>query len=339
MLDSALQSWTIESPQVSADIQSLGGMLGPARFRLGSREVSPLAVAPWAGEAATKDLPGILQRLRGEWACVPFGIAGGRDLPSGWEPVGGGDEPDTLPHGYSSNENWHAVDVAPDRIVLDIGYPADHSVEGLRRTIVAAADTPRLDITLEIRVRKNCVLPIGIHPTFALPGNAGDCRLVLDAGATCWTPPAPAEPGISRMAVNARNVPLNAVPTAAGGTMDVSRLPLAQPTEELLLATRANGHARLECRSAGYAATLTWDASVFTSCMLWISNRGRTAYPWSGRHLALGIEPVTAAFDLGTAVSANPDNPLARSGLSTARRFVAGERLVTRYTVGVTPLD
>jgi hypothetical protein len=334
-----MQSWTIASPLVSADVQALGGMMGPARFRLGEREVSPLAVAPWAGEAGAKELPGILQRLRGEWACVPFGIAGGRDLPPGWEPQGGGDEPDSLPHGVSSNGEWTALDIAPARITLEIVYPASHPIERLRRTIVAASDAPCLDFTLEIVPRRDCVLPIGIHPTFALPGNIGDCRLVLDPGASLWTPPAPVEPGISRMAVDARDVPLTAVPLAAGGTVDASRLPLATATEELLLATHANGRARLECSSAGYAATLTWDRDVFASCMLWISNRGRTAYPWSGRHLALGIEPVTAAFDLGTAVSANQANPLAAAGVSTARQFYAGERVVTRYAIAVEPLD
>lgn len=30
---------------------------------------------------------------------------------------------------------------------------------------------------------------------------------------------------------------------------------------------------------------------------------------------------------------------LAASGVSTARRFAAGERLVTRYAIGVEPLD
>ncbi|NJM82540.1 MAG: hypothetical protein HC844_08595, partial [Tabrizicola sp.] len=35
------------------EVQALGGMLGPVRFRLpGGRVVSPFQIAPWAGEAA-----------------------------------------------------------------------------------------------------------------------------------------------------------------------------------------------------------------------------------------------------------------------------------------------
>ena len=308
-------------------------MVGPARFRIAGREVSPLAVAPWSDEPAAASLPPILQRLRGEWPCVPFGIAGGRELPAEW--CGTGEEPDPLPHGHSSNAVWSLHEQRPDRVVLDLAYPDNHPIRSLRRTVTAAEDAARLDFTLEISARRAATLPIGIHPTSALPGAPGDNRLVLDAAARCWTPPAPAEPGISTMAIDARNVSAAAVPLAAGGTLDVTRLPLAHATEELLLVTRPGGRVRLECPTAGYAVTIVWDTAVFASCLLWISNRGRTAYPWSGRHLALGIEPVTAAFDLGTAVSANPGNPLARDGVPTAMHVAAGRTVTTRYAIVV----
>ena len=42
----------------------------------------------------------------------------------------------------------------------------------------------------------------------------------------------------------------------------------------------------------GYRATLTWNAQHFPSLMFWFSNYGRKAPPWSGRHLALGVENV-----------------------------------------------
>jgi hypothetical protein len=311
-------------------------MIGPAQFLLGERKISPLAVGPWAGEPDAEALPGILRRLRGEWPCVPFGIAGDAALPAQWRRTG--DEPDATPHGHGANAEWTVIEHESGRIVLALDYPDVHPISRLVRTIVAAPDAPRLEFTLEITARRECRLPIGIHPTLVLPGAAGSNRLMLDNDQYCWTPPASAEPGISTFALGASDVPLHAVPLAGGGSVDLTRLPLANAAEELLLTTRSNGKARLECLDAGYAATIAWDPQVFVSCMLWLSNGGRTAYPWSGRFLALGIEPVTAAFDLGTGISANPSNPLAAAGISTARHFSAGEVLTTHYAIGIESL-
>ncbi len=333
-----MQTWTIESPLVAAQIHSLGGMVGPARFKLGPRTVSPLAVAPWAGEPEAATLPPILQSLRGEWPCVPFGIASGANLPPEWRPEHNL-EPDTFAHGYSSNGFWQAVSHTASSVELKLVYPEAHPIACVRRRVTAAADRPALEFTLWIEARAACRLPIGIHPTFRLPGTPGSNKLEVDPERDCWTPPISAEPGISRMAIDRRGVGLDAVPLADGRQVDFTRLPLADPAEELLLVVGARGRSRLSCASEGYSAEVRWDPAVFASLMLWISNRGRTMYPWSGRHLALGMEPVTAAFDLGTSVSANRNNPLEKAGHATARDFAAGEILETRYSIEVASLD
>lgn len=71
--------------------------------------------------------------------------------------------------------------------------------------------------------------------------------------------------------------------------------------------------------------------------LLWMSNRGRRFAPWNGRHLALGMEPICSAFDLGPQVSA-ADNPISRAGTPTARRFTAGESFGTTYRIEVEAL-
>ena len=333
-----MQTWTIESSFVAAQVQSLGGMVGPARFKLGSRAVSPLAVAPWADEPEAATLPPILQRLRGEWPCVPFGIASDANLPPEWRPEHNL-EPDAFPHGYSANGLWQAVSHTASSVELELVYPEAHPIACVRRRVTAAADRPALAFTLQIEARAACRLPIGIHPTFRLPGAPGSNTLEVDPATDCWTPPAPAEPGISRVAVDRRGVQLDAVPLTDGRQVDFTRLPLAEPGEELLLVAGARGRSRLSCASEGYSAELRWDPAVFASLMLWISNRGRTVYPWSGRHQALGMEPVTAAFDLGTSVSANRKNPLEKAGHATVRDFAAGEVLETSYSIEVNSLD
>ncbi len=72
---------------------------------------------------------------------------------------------------------------------------------------------------------------------------------------------------------------------------------------------------------------------MFPSCLLWLSNRGRTAYPWNGRHLAIGIEPVCAPFDLGVQHANNPKSPLLTAQHRIVHRFRAGMPLDTLYSV------
>lgn len=331
-----MQTWTITSRYVTVEIQSLGAMVGPAVFYLPDREVQPLAIAPWAEEAKAALQPAILQRLRGEWPCVPFGIPSDRALPADWPKTGA--EPDPAPHGQSSNSHWSLVHAGADRVRLELSYPAEHPIDRLRRTIIALSKRPALEFELEIVARHDCRLPIGIHPTFALPGPVGAVELSVSGDEQCWTYPVPAEPGISVLLPDQRNFSLREMPMT-DGSLDLSRLPLSFATEELVLVPEAGGGARLAFPDAGYAVDLSWDKAVFASCMLWFSNRGRTAYPWAGRHLALGIEPVTSAFDLGTSISANADNPLARTGVRTARQFSAGETLTTTYAIEVQALS
>ena len=60
--------WTLQWEHGSAEVQALGGMLGPVTLRLeDGREFDLMHVAPWHGMTAADKLPGILRRLRGEW--------------------------------------------------------------------------------------------------------------------------------------------------------------------------------------------------------------------------------------------------------------------------------
>ena len=93
--------WRLHWRFGSAEVQALGGMLGPVTFRLdGERELDVMHVAPWSGMTAADALPGVLKRLRGEWPCVPFGRTDiPADLPPGWRTRA---PDDSWGHGYSS---------------------------------------------------------------------------------------------------------------------------------------------------------------------------------------------------------------------------------------------
>ena len=64
-------SWRIATGEVEACVTELGGHLGPARFG----KIQPYSVAPWAEEELDPDpaTPALLQSLRGDFSCLPFG--------------------------------------------------------------------------------------------------------------------------------------------------------------------------------------------------------------------------------------------------------------------------
>jgi hypothetical protein len=320
-------------------LYSLGGMLGPAQFRLpDGRMVSPLHVAPWH-EEGLPNLPPILQGLRGDWPCVPFGIRPDAALPSEWDvPRPEHPDPSTLlGHGYGSNHHWTFLPSTPTSIGAAIDYPEACAIARLERRIEVVPGETTLRCSLDILARRDCRLPIGLHPTFRMTTEPGSMRLDIGPHEGVWSPPVDEGPGFSLVEPGQHFASMSSLKDRSGAPLALDRLPTPTRSETLLMATGVSGRATLDYLAEGFRVTLSVDPAVFPNLMLWFSNYGRTASPWSGRHLALGIEPVCAAFDLGAEISAS-DNPLARKGIRTARDFRAGERVSTSYEIAITPL-
>ncbi len=320
-----------------AEIQLLGGMLGPVRFRLeNDRVVQPLAIAPWGDDrgAEHENLPGLLKRLRGEWPCVPFGepdVPAG--LPEAWRPAATNPVGSDF-HGYGANHPWVVEEQEEHAITIVSDYPEDHPVRRLRRRIAGLRRESRLAISLTIEVRREIEAPIALHPVFRLPANPERARLDLGRFDMGRVFPLPVEPGRSRLVPDAVFETIRKVPAEAG-TVGLDRLPLAFDTEELVQICGASGRATLTNEEEGYQVQLDFDPEVFSSILLWVSNRGRRSYPWNGRFVALGIEPVRAAFDLGPDVGCDPRNPIARAGYATALLLKPDAPFMTRYSIGV----
>ncbi len=316
-------------------VQSLGGMLGPVLFLLpDGRQVSPLQVAPWGNDPERETLPEILRELRGEWPCVPFGSDADRSLPDGWSATGESFEGAGVPHGHSSNVHW-AWGACDDRqITMECRYPENHPIRLLRRRIVPDPHAAAIDLTLEIEARRSCRLPIGLHPTFRLSARPGSVAIEPGAYDRVWSFPGDVEPGAALFAPDRQWPSLGKVETREGAMLGASQLPLVEETEDLLQLSGIDGTLVLHYRDEGFRARLSWQKEHFPSLLLWYSNRGRKAYPWNGRHVALGVEPIASAFDLGSAVSTG-DNPIAASGVVTAIAFEPGQTFTTRYRLSV----
>jgi hypothetical protein len=306
-------------------------MLAPLTFVLpNGRQVSPMHVAPWAEEPGSDALPGILQRLRGEWPCVPFGysVAGDGFVPD-WAKLMRPAAPGEEIHGHSSNALWNWEDGDGRCLKLSIDYPAGSPIKGLERTLTPDPTKPAVDIELKIHVRADCRLPLGLHATFRLPADPLGARIEPMEFSEGWTYPGTVEPDAPLFAIDRRFMSLTAVPARDGTIVDASRTPFTMDTEELLQ-LNGLGSVALANEVERYRVRLSWQQEHFPSLLLWMSNRGRKMPPWNGRHLALGLEPICSPFGFGVA-TALADNPIARSGTPTARNFKANEDFVTRY--------
>ena len=212
-----------------AEVQRLGAMLGPVVFRAPGRvDFEPMHVAPWAGEAGAGELPAILRRLRGEWPCVPFGrVDPAAGLPPGWTALPPDDE---WGHGHGSHHAWTWVPTDdPLTLCLSLLHPPGSAVHRLTRTISAVADSPALDISLRVEVRRPCKLPVALHPTVRL--DLGRLALRIPHRGMGLTYPACTAPDVSRLAPDARFESLSRAPAEDGAEIDLSRFPQAVDSE------------------------------------------------------------------------------------------------------------
>ena len=339
----SIESFTVSWAHGEFTVLNKGAMCAPVTFMLSdSRTVQPFAIAPWENDTGTEfeALPQLLKTLRGEWVCVPFGMPNARpDLPPEWnDNAANCYELGDWFHGPSANDRWVETERLDGGTVLELQYPKTHPIERLVRKISGSETGPRLNFELQIYPRRECLLPIGVHPVFKLPEDPASAKLKVDGDITVHTYPVDTEIGISQLPKGTTFKTLETAHWSDGVLLDLSSHPLPRQTEEIVMVSGANGCATLENHAEGYKASVLWDPEAFANCNLWISNRGRTAYPWSGRFLGLGIEPVSAPFDLGVEVTNTAKNPLRYAGVRCGEQFKAGQVWSTSYAIEVEAL-
>lgn len=319
-------------------MRSLAAAIDPLTFVLPSgKRVSPFHTTPWIAEGRHYEPP-LLNTIRGDWSCLPFGIPypDASRFGEDWQAavaVGKASAPDVYastfehPHGHSANQAW-ALTARADGIDAVMGYPVDSPFGQVQRQVRSVAGRPAVDVAFTAVARRAVRTNYGFHPTFALP-SSGQVEITasFDYGVVH---PCEFEPGVSRAKPGARFSSLTEVPLVTGGTGDFSRLPVAGNAEELLLLVGGDGVVELSDASLGVRYRLSWDPAIMPQMVLWISNRGRAYEPWENRNLCVGLEPVVSAFELGAAISV-ADNPISRSGYPTSISLEAGQSWTATY--------
>lgn len=318
--------YSIQAGGTTAFVQAHGAMV-TAEFTVNGHTVRPLYQAPWSDYAHDP----LLAHLRGDFPCVPFGIAPSSTVsfPPPWNLLNPGTT--SYAHGYSSVGLWDEIEEG----TFHLRYPEEDTVESITRTVTPAGG--RIDIKDRIHMRREANLPLGLHPIVRLPEKPGAARLNLPPMRSARTYPVQPEE-TSVLVPDTRLTALNQAPMLDGESLDLTRLPLRQHTEELVgLFDVTEPVVSLDNLDEGYRVTIEWDNTYLKHCMLWISNYGRGYEPWNGRNLCLGIEPITSAFDLGQSISAT-SNPLSAEGLQTSVPLAGGMSYTLKHSIRVEEL-
>lgn len=307
--------WVIRSERVEATVNAMGGMIAPAIFALASgRRISPFKIAPWSERAEAAALPPVTRYLRGEFACVPFGApAPPPSTPQAWRDLFVAHPSFSEVHGVCANHDWGLLDKSTDAVTIGIDYPSEHPIARVEKTVRAAEE---LSVTLRVFARRPTRISIGVHPVFDI-GEAPDSVEIAVSFKFGRTFPGDYAPGLSRLTQDARFEAMKAVPLRDGSFADISRLPLPFPAEDVAQLCGTGGRFRLTRTDPAYSLELTWDAETFPSVLLGIANGGRREPPYDGAWRALYVEPVAAAFGMGSSIGADQNNPIAREGVRT----------------------
>ncbi len=314
----------IGNDTVEAWVTDTGGQVGPIKFRLEGGEIEPMSVAPWAEEGL--DLPPILNVLRGDFFCMPFG---GNE-----EPFGGEQHPI---HGETANERWHLeshtnsslkmsleAKVRRARVTKQVWVQPGQAAVYQRHTISGASGPMCLGHHAMVKFRTKGLIstsPFGFGQVF--PGQFEN----------------PVMGGYSSLKPGARFEDLQKVPTANGDLADLTQYPAREGFEDLVMIYSQKesefGWTAVHFPEEGFTWFSLKDQRVLSGTVMWHSNGGRHYAPWSGRHRAvLGLEEVTSSFHWGLAGSAAPSDA-SREGYLTTHELRPDVPLTVNTIIGV----
>jgi hypothetical protein len=129
------------------------------------------------------------------------------------------------------------------------------------------------------------------------------------------------------------------MPTADGGTADLTSFPAEQGVDDIFLLCGKPGSglawSAATFPARGYAWLALRRPEQLPSTLVWLSNGGRFDSPWNGRHApVLGLEDIIGYFASGLAQSAQP-NALAARGIPTCLTITHDMPLRMPYIQGL----
>lgn len=323
------ESFELKNDSVELYVTRKGGQMAPVVFFPGSgNPVSPYYINPWNGEEPDPSLPVLLQALRGDFFCLPFGGDNTTE------------EFSYGPHGPTANEVWKLAGRSRNSLRIALDFP-----DGKAHVETEYMTKPGHSCLYITNTISDCPLnlPYGHH-------------CILDSSSTLLISTSPVRFGIitqesdtptdgqgeyralmghevfsslEKAPSRLKDQPffdLSAFP-AREGFCDIAQMVNDPEAGEL-------GWSVAVCPDKGYLWFSAKKIADFPSTLLWMENKGRHGKPWSGRNVCIGIEDALSCFAAGAKLSTD-DNPLSEMGIQTSRQFSTDKPVVLRIIEGV----
>lgn len=326
-------SWRLASSEVEAFVTEQGGQLGPVTFERAGRKIQPYSMAHWTQESFDPPLPPILQVLRGDFFCLPFG---------GNEKAFRGEKHPA--HGETANARWHfeSLQNGDGQASLHLSLKTKVRAGRVDKKI-SLVDGHNTLYSRHVISKMSGPMNLGHHAMLKFPEEQGSGLLSTSPFVHGQVLPAPFESaekgGYSSLKTGAVFHSLDAVPMANGEKADLSRYPARGGYEDLVMLVGDDKVPFAWTAVAFPKERFVWfalkDPRVLRETIFWISNGGRHYPPWNSRHVrVLGLEEVTSFFHMGLAESAGK-NSISDKGFPTSLRLNPRKPLVVNYIMGI----
>ncbi|MDA3832482.1 MAG: hypothetical protein PF495_03720 [Spirochaetales bacterium] len=324
------KSYQIHSDVIRLSITEEGGHMAPVEFYYKEKDpITPYYINPWHAEALPEDIPYLLNILRGDFFCLPFGennTLGGQNHPV---------------HGESASKPWKVTEATEDsgKTVLQMELDTTVRRGHLEKRITLKQKETNIYIEHTISGFAGSA-PYGHHATLDasrelhITGSPIQFGMVDPLSGTAYTGGEyhalqggkPFE-SLFRVATKWKNPDVADCSTFPGrlGFVDVIQM-YQQKSCKPAWTTAV-------CPEGGYLWYAFKNPEVFPSTVMWMENHGRHQEPWNGRNCCIGIEDVCSYFAHGIDGSCVP-NPVQKAGIPTSRKFSEGEVFTIRYIQG-----
>ncbi len=326
-------SWRLRSDRVDLAVTRRGGQMAPVIFDRAGRRIQPFHISPFWKEKLDPKTPPLLQVLRGDFFCLPFG--------DNATPFRDERHP---PHGESANDRWtfdeHKVSDGCHRLTLHMPLKVRRGLITKHVLLRKGHDAVYQEHVITGMSGPNC---FGHHPNleFRSTGHISVSPF-LWGGTYPQLMESPENGSYAALKTGVTFRRLGKVPLFHGGESDLSIFPSRRGFCDVIQIV-ANPKLPLAWNTVvfpreGWLYFALRNPRTLRQTVMWFSHGGRHGAPWNGRHVnVLGMEDVTSFFAEGLAASARP-NAWTRRGSVTALTFSPSHPTSIRYIFGVTPI-
>jgi len=325
--------FTYKSDSVDVFITRRGAHCAPVVFQKERGGFAPYFINPWKDENLENRDDPVLNSLRGNFFCLPFG-AGGSD----------GNGRFFNPHGEVANGSWEFLGSETselgERIKLKIN-PRD--IGGTVTRQISVKDNILYTLSSVEGVEGS--YPVGYHPNLRMPetGRMYVSNSPFETGRTDGQSASQYKGGeYYSLKPNADFTDMSKVPMINGGTSDCLIFPRLEGFVDIVAGYRAPvpsiAWSVAAYPSEGFLYFSLKNQEVFGTSLLWMEDKGRHQAPWNGRTRVLGLED-TCSFFANPVLDCRNPNSMSEKGYKTVWSFNSDTVSHFPYIEGTLPIS